>query len=185
MSTFHILNCVRINYIQNVYCTYGSSQRTQCHHSSCGSSNTSHHSSSLSQSYSCLQCSTHYSQLLHSPWPGVWESVLAWLGWAGFVPLQLHYYPNFPSLPTLKEIKKTKNYKRLEREMITLPKLSLRTCHSIPIRKSISTMRYHILLLPLAWQIDNRANVISVVCLVFWGLWIHENVTCHFSCRLS
>ena len=80
MSTFHILNCVRINYIQNVYCTYGSSQRTQCHHSSCGSSNTSHHSSSLSQSYSCLQCSTHYSQLLHSPWPGVWESVLAWLG---------------------------------------------------------------------------------------------------------
>ena len=132
MSTFHILNCVRItNYATNYYrvgqCAYGSSQRTQCHHSSCGSSSTSHHSSSLSQSYSCLQYSIQYSQLLHSLWAGVWESVLAWLGGAGVVPLQLHYYP---SLPTLKDSKKQK-YKRLERKII-VSKPSLHTFHGIP-----------------------------------------------------
>ena len=86
-------------------CTYGSNRLMWCRHSNCGSSSTSHHSSSPSQSCSCLQYSIQYSQLLHSLWPGVGLPALV-LGHcrAGFVSLQpLYYYPNHPSLQNLKQ----------------------------------------------------------------------------------
>ena len=120
------LHTVQLGHVCSFYahiiasCTYGSSRLMWCHHSNCGSSSTSHHSSSPSQSCSCLQYSIQYGQLLHSLWPGVWLPALVlghcWLGRAGFVPLQPLYYPNLPSLQNLKQ------------EMIAINMLMLEWC---------------------------------------------------------